>query len=755
MEFNIPVILLKELVILPGQEAKIAVNNDISGSTINEASSKYKGEVLVVAPIDALEEEPSVDDLPSVGVVAKIKNKLDDGGQIYVRLKGIKRVVVQKYYQEKNKTILYSRVKDIDVVEIEKPEMEALKDKLFKVLKEYVDREKGVSNDIISLVSSEESFEKITDLIAAFLPFNTNKKLWYMQEVSADARAKSLIKDVNNAVVAARLDEELEEKVDERLQNDQRMYLLKEKMKVLKEELDEKSWKDEEVLEYKKILGKLKINKGIKEHLNREIEKYKIMADTAPEISVMHNYLETVLKLPWNKESKENANFVEVHKALDKSHFGLDTIKKRISEYVAIKNLNKNILPPIICLIGPPGVGKTSIASSIAKALNREFYKISVGGLNDSTELIGTRRTYLASSPGKIIQGINKCGVNNPLILIDEVDKMVKDFKGDPASVLLEILDPVQNKIFMDNYVEEPFDLSHVFFILTANEEENIPYILRDRLEIIKINSYTLFEKVDIAKNYILPKVLQDNVVYDSKIKFTDELLRYIINNYTLEAGVRDLNRVLGSLARKITIDNVKMLNESRVEKLLGVGPYTQKLTLSSSIGEVSLLSTSGASGNVTKLETLSFKGNGKVLITGQAGKILEESVYVVKSMLRDKYKYAFHNLDLHLHFLDASSRKNGPSAGVAIAVSLCSIMEKRIVPASVSFTGEISLTGKILPVGSVKEKLIAAYNMGVEEVFIPKENSDVLKDLPKEVTDKLTINLVSNFDEIYTKIFK
>ena len=422
MEFNIPVILLKELVILPGQEAKIAVNNDISGSTINEASSKYKGEVLVVAPIDALEEEPSVDDLPSVGVVAKIKNKLDDGGQIYVRLKGIKRVVVQKYYQEKNKTILYSRVKDIDVVEIEKPEMEALKDKLFKVLKEYVDREKGVSNDIISLVSSEESFEKITDLIAAFLPFNTNKKLWYMQEVSADARAKSLIKDVNNAVVAARLDEELEEKVDERLQNDQRMYLLKEKMKVLKEELDEKSWKDEEVLEYKKILGKLKINKGIKEHLNREIEKYKIMADTAPEISVMHNYLETVLKLPWNKESKENANFVEVHKALDKSHFGLDTIKKRISEYVAIKNLNKNILPPIICLIGPPGVGKTSIASSIAKALNREFYKISVGGLNDSTELIGTRRTYLASSPGKIIQGINKCGVNNPLILIDEVD---------------------------------------------------------------------------------------------------------------------------------------------------------------------------------------------------------------------------------------------------------------------------------------------------------------------------------------------
>ena len=231
--------------------------------------------------------------------------------------------------------------------------------------------------------------------------------------------------------------------------------------------------------------------------------------------------------------------------------------------------------------------------------------------------------------------------------------------------------------------------------------------------------------------------------------------MRYIINNYTLEAGVRDLNRVLGSLARKITIDNVKMLNESRVEKLLGVGPYTQKLTLSSSIGEVSLLSTSGASGNVTKLETLSFKGNGKVLITGQAGKILEESVYVVKSMLRDKYKYAFHNLDLHLHFLDASSRKNGPSAGVAIAVSLCSIMEKRIVPASVSFTGEISLTGKILPVGSVKEKLIAAYNMGVEEVFIPKENSDVLKNLPKEVTDKLTINLVSNFDEIYTKIFK
>ena len=499
--FNIPVILLKNLVILPNQEIKLELNNVISGKAINDASSNFKSEILVVAPMDLLEEEPSVDDLPKVGVIAKIKNKIDNDGVIEIKLRGLKRVAVNKYYQEKNNEVLYSEVMYIDLPALVEDEENAILKKLVDTLKKYINISKGISNDILNFVSNNKDLNKITDAITSFLPFNIGKKLEYMQEINPIKRAKALIKDMNEEIKGIEIDNELEEKIDESLQNDQRKFILKEKMKVLKQELGEDSWKKEEVIEYRKVLDKLKIDKKIKDHFSHEIDKYEIMSDDALEVSVMHNYLDWVLHLPWNKTRKENANFDEVYKELNKSHFGMDEIKTRISEYVAIKNLNRNIQSPIICLVGPPGVGKTTIAMSIAKALNRDFYKISVGGLNDSTELVGSRRTYLASAPGKIIQGLNKCGSNNPLILIDEVDKMVKDYKGDPASTLLEILDPNQNKIFTDNYIEEPFDLSGVLFILTANNVSDIPKPILDRVELIELHSYTVFEKKDIAKN--------------------------------------------------------------------------------------------------------------------------------------------------------------------------------------------------------------------------------------------------------------
>ena len=526
-------------------------------------------------------------------------------------------------------------------------------------------------------------------------------------------------------------------------------------MKVLKQELGEDSWKKEEVIEYRKVLDKLKIDKKIKDHFSHEIDKYEIMSDDALEVSVMHNYLDWVLHLPWNKTRKENANFDEVYKELNKSHFGMDEIKTRISEYVAIKNLNRNIQSPIICLVGPPGVGKTTIAMSIAKALNRDFYKISVGGLNDSTELVGSRRTYLASAPGKIIQGLNKCGSNNPLILIDEVDKMVKDYKGDPASTLLEILDPNQNKIFTDNYIEEPFDLSGVLFILTANNVSDIPKPILDRVELIELHSYTVFEKKDIAKNYMLPNILLDNMVYDNKIKFSDELLYFLINNYTDEAGVRDLERILSSLARKITINNVKILNEERVVKLLGNPKYTSNLVMEEENGVVNTLAVSNSGGTLSKVEVVTCKGNDKLTITGNAGNILKESISVVLTMLKLKYKYSFHNEDIHVHFLDASSKKDGPSAGIALSVALCSLKENKKVPSDVAFTGEVSLNGSILKIGGLKEKLIAAYNKNIKVVYMPKSNSEDLENVPKLILDNMEVIPVSNFNEVYTKLFK
>ena len=753
--FNIPVILLKNLVILPNQEIKLELNNVISGKAINDASSNFKSEILVVAPMDVLEEEPSVDDLPKVGVIAKIKNKIDNDGVIEIKLRGLKRVAVNKYYQEKNNDVLYSEVMYIDLPSLVEEEENAILKKLIDTLKKYINISKGISNDILNFVSNNKDLNKITDAITSFLPFNISKKLEYMQEINPIKRAKALIKDMNEEIKGIEIDNELEEKIDESLQNDQRKFILKEKMKVLKQELGEDSWKKEEVIEYRKVLDKLKIDKKIKDHFSHEIDKYEIMSDDALEVSVMHNYLDWVLHLPWNKTRKENANFDEVYKELNKSHFGMDEIKTRISEYVAIKNLNRNIQSPIICLVGPPGVGKTTIAMSIAKALNRDFYKISVGGLNDSTELVGSRRTYLASAPGKIIQGLNKCGSNNPLMLIDEVDKMVKDYKGDPASTLLEILDPNQNKIFTDNYIEEPFDLSGVLFILTANNVSDIPKPILDRVELIELHSYTVFEKKDIAKNYMLPNILLDNMVYDNKLKFSDELLYFIINNYTEEAGVRDLERVLSSLARKITINNVKVLNEERVVRLLGNPKYTSNLVMEEENGVVNTLAVSNSGGTLSKIEVVTCKGNDKLTITGNAGNILKESISVVLTMLKLKYKYSFHNEDIHVHFLDASSKKDGPSAGIALSVALCSLKENKKVPSDVAFTGEISLNGSILKIGGLKEKLIAAYNKNIKVVYMPKSNSEDLENVPKLILDNMEVIPVSNFNEVYTKLFK
>lgn len=753
--FNIPVILLKNLVILPNQEIKLELNNVISGKAINDASSNFKSEILVVAPMDLLEEEPSVDDLPKVGVIAKIKNKIDNDGVIEIKLRGLKRVAVNKYYQEKNNEVLYSEVMYIDLPALVEDEENAILKKLVDTLKKYINISKGISNDILNFVSNNKDLNKITDAITSFLPFNISKKLEYMQEINPIKRAKALIKDMNEEIKGIEIDNELEEKIDESLQNDQRKFILKEKMKVLKQELGEDSWKKEEVLEYRKILDKLKIDKKTKDHFSHEIDKYEIMSDDALEVSVMHNYLDWVLHLPWNKTRKENANFDEVYKELNKSHFGMDEIKTRISEYVAIKNLNRNIQSPIICLVGPPGVGKTTIAMSIAKALNRDFYKISVGGLNDSTELVGSRRTYLASAPGKIIQGLNKCGSNNPLMLIDEVDKMVKDYKGDPASTLLEILDPNQNKIFTDNYIEEPFDLSGVLFILTANNVSDIPKPILDRVELIELHSYTVFEKKDIAKNYMLPNILLDNMVYDNKIKFSDELLYFLINNYTDEAGVRDLERILSSLARKITINNIKILNEERVVKLLGNPKYTSNLVMEEENGVVNTLAVSNSGGTLSKVEVVTCKGNDKLTITGNAGNILKESISVVLTMLKLKYKYSFHNEDIHVHFLDASSKKDGPSAGIALSVALCSLKENKKVPSDVAFTGEVSLNGSILKIGGLKEKLIAAYNKNIKVVYMPKSNSEDLENVPKLILDNMEVIPVSNFNEVYTKLFK
>ena len=751
--FDVPVIILKNLVILPKQEIKLELNNIVSEKAIKEASLNYKNEILVIAPTDSKEEDPSVEDLPKVGVIAHIRSKLEVEGGIRVKIQGIKRVAINRYYGGSD-DILFSEAMYIDIPSLTEEDGNAILRKLIEVLNNYIEKSNSASNDILAFVSNSKDLNRVTDAIASYLPFGINKKLEYMQEINPIKRAKALIRDMQEEIKIAELDAELDDSVDEILIRDQRTFVLKEKMKVIRKELGESTWQEEETARFKETLEKLKIEKRIKEKITREITKYEVMNEASPEISVLRNYIDYVLSLPWNKSTKENANFNIVLKELNESHYGLENIKTRIAEYVAVKNINKNISSPIICLVGPPGVGKTSIAMAIAKSLNRKFYKISVGGLNDSTELIGSRRTYLAASPGKIIQGLVKCGVNNPVILIDEVDKMVKDYKGDPASTLLEILDPVQNKYFVDNYIEEPFNLSNVLFILTANNIENIPSTLIDRIEVIELNSYTIFEKKDIAKKYLLPRIYKDHIIIDN-IHFSDALLYFIINSYTKEAGVRDLERVLSSLVRKMAINNIKTINQEKVIKLLGNPKYTTDVFLEKNPGVVNSLAYTTLGGLVTKTEVLEYKGNGNILITGSVGQVMEESIKVIVSFVKSHYKYNLNNVDLHFHFLDATTKKDGPSAGLSIAVALLSMLEKKTIGEDIAFTGEVSLNGSILKVGGLKEKLIGAYNENIKIVYIPKSNFSDLEEIPKEIKESLEIVEVENFDEVYTKFFK
>lgn len=752
--FNVPVIILKNLIILPKQEIKLELNNIISEKTIHEALLNYQGQVLVIAPIDTKEEEPNVDDLPKVGVIAHIKSRIAVKSGTQVKLQGIKRVAVNRYFSNRD-DCLFSEAMHINIPSLNEEEGSALLRKLIDTLKIYIESQNSASNDIIAYVSNNKDLDRITDVIASYLPFNINKKLEYMQNINPLKRAKALIKDMLEEIKLSELDSELDEKVDERLMNDQRKFVLKEKIDVLRKELGESSWKEEEVKTFRNTLSKLRIDKKIKEKLEREITKYEIMSESSPEVSVLRNYLDYVLNLPWNKSTKENANFNNVLRTLDETHYGLDKIKTRIAEYVAVKNINKNITSPIICLVGPPGVGKTSIAMAIADSLNRKYYKISVGGLNDSTELIGSRRTYLAASPGKIIQGINKSGSNNPVILIDEVDKMVKDYKGDPASTLLEILDPVQNKYFTDNYIEEPFDLSNVLFILTANSVSGIPSTLLDRIEVIELNSYTIFEKKDIAKKYLLPRIFKEHIIVAENLRFTDELLYFIINSYTKEAGVRELERILSSLVRKMAINNIKTINKEKIIKLLGNPKYNNELVKENIPGVVNSLAVSDFGGLVTKTEVLAYKGNGENIITGSVGELMEESIKVIISFVKSHYKHNLNNIDLHFHFLDATTKKDGPSAGLSIAAALISLLEDKAVSEDVAFTGELSLNGSVLKIGGLKEKLIGAYNENIKQIYIPASNALDLEEVPKEVKDNMEIILVNSFKEVYTKLFK
>ena len=764
VETNLPVMFLKEQILLPYNELRLEFTSETDKLILNTSESYHDSYLLLVNLSDPLEVNPTLRELPKVAILGKIKSKIElPNGIVRVVLVGIDRVEVLNYVENENNNfeafVIPTKEYDYD-----SSEALALKRILLRNLELYIELSSYMSNNVMGRIEGINNLSRITDIIVDELPIDYSNKLKYVTMINPMNRVRAIIETLNKEIETIRLENTLEDELKVRLEQSQKDYVLKEKLKLIKEELGEFDLKDDDVVKLKENLDKMVIPNNIRKRLEDEIKRYEMTPSSSPELTVVRNYIDWLMNLPWYKNTKDNYNLEKIEESLNESHYGLFKVKERILEYIAVSKNTKNKVSPIICFVGPPGVGKTSLAKSIAKSLNKKFVKISVGGMNDDSEIVGHRRTYIGSNPGKIIQAMKKAGTNNPVFLIDEIDKLTKDYRSDPASCLLDVLDREQNSMFVDNYIEEEYDLSKVMFILTANNSNDIPEALRDRLEIINLPSYTLIEKLNIAKNHLIPKLLKE---YDLKnVTITDEAINKIITNYTKESGARELNRLLSSVLRKIIVDKLKnkkdkyVIEVDDVEKYLGIEKYvTSKNNKITSTGVVNALAYTPYGGEILRVSSTCYKGDKDIIVTGLLGESMKESVSVALSYIKTNYKlfnidYKMFDNDFHIHFESGSIPKDGPSAGVTIITSILSTLTDKVIDSKISMTGEVTLRGDILPIGGLKEKLIAASQNNINVVFIPKDNIKDLEDLDVELQEKIKIIPVSNYMEIYKKIF-
>lgn len=748
MDKNLPILLLKKLSILPTAEVRLELNNELSQKIIDVGLNKFDKKVVVILPKETKEESLGVSDLPNVGVLCLIKSSIILPNKNYrVVLKGLNRVKINNYSNYRyNKSILVGNVKMIYIDNGESVESIALKKKLISLLKKYIASSNEVSNSVLSKIKEELTLDELTDIIVNFLKFPIDKKIAYMNEFNEVERAKMLIKDISIELEILSLDHKIDNEIRDSLEKEQKEFLIKNKIDKLNEELGVKNSKDNEISDYLAKINNLDVSEEIRNKLLTELKKYEYTPVNNPEISVIRTYLDTLINLPFNKSSEEESNLKKISEYLDKTHFKMDEVKNRIKEYAYFKEKNPNLENPIICLVGSPGVGKSTIASSIAGALKRKFYKISVGGLNDSSELIGHRRTYLGASPGKIMEAIIKCNTNNPVILIDEVDKIVKDFKGDPSSTLLDILDSNLNKNFTDNYIEESFDLSKVLFILTANDVNSINPVLRDRLEIIYIDNYTSFDKKDIAIKYLLPKICQKYSI--KKINITEEEIVELINNYTIEPGIRELERLLDKIVRYMLINGIK--KEPNFNVILGL-PIKSNKEEELVIGQSNIIGVSPYNGATVKISSIYSKD---MILTGNIGNNLKNSILMVLSYLRNK-KYINEDDYFHINFNVNKYTLDGYSGGLGVASSIISLVSNKKIDKNICFIGAIDLYGRVLKVSRLRDKIITCYNNNLNIIYLPIQNKIDEEYIPEEVLQKVKLRYISTFDEVYNELFK
>lgn len=755
-----PLVCTRGVVILPGQDIVIDVGREVSLKAVDNAQDNYEGKVILVSQKDVSVEDPGQEDLFGVGTLCEIRHIRRFENFMRVKFRGLHRAQLSQMEKSANGDLI--QVDLLQSIRQDETEEQALVRMIIDSFEKSSNLDKFLPKDVIMELSRGIGADQLSDKSVAVLPLALERKQTYLETLGINDRLEMLIQDLEKEKEMDEVEKRINETVKKRIDQGQKDYYLREKLTAIKEELGDVVEQDKDAENIRQRLENNPYPETIKKKVKDELSRYEMLPMASGETGIIKTYIDWLMDLPWWQETTDIKDLNQAQAILDADHYGLEKVKERILEYLAVKQMTNSLKAPILCLVGPPGVGKTSLAKSVARALDRKFVKISLGGVRDEAEIRGHRRTYLGAMPGRIIQGMKKAGVINPVFLIDEIDKMASDYKGDPSSAMLEVLDPEQNALFSDHYIEEAYDLSHVLFIATANYLENIPEALRDRLEIIQLSSYTDVEKTHIAREHLLPKQLEENGLKPSQLKISDEMILYLIRYYTREAGVRQLERTLGTICRKTVLAILKdhkksiTLTKKRIKEWLGnekvdYGHKEKK----DQIGTVTGLAYTSFGGDILQIEANRFEGKGRLILTGKLGNVMKESASIALDYIKAHAKEfhidpkKFEDCDIHIHVPEGAVPKDGPSAGVTMTTALVSCFSEIPVKANLAMTGEVTLRGNVLPIGGLKEKSLAAYRSGITTILIPKENVRDLDEIPQEVKDAVTFIPVSNVKQV------
>jgi ATP-dependent Lon protease len=759
-ELIVPLLPLRGLLVYPSMVLHLDVGRERSVHALEKAMVDDHL-IFLTTQKDVSIDEPTEEDLYHMGTLTRVKQMLKlPNGTIRVLVEGLKRAEIVKLRDEEDHYI--ASLKTYEDIYTRDAEEQALMRTMLEHFEQYIKMSKKISAETYSTVADIEEPGRMADIIASHLPLKLKDKQEILETVDVKERMMRVIEIIQNEKEVLNLEKKIGQRVKRSMERTQKEYYLREQMKAIQKELGDKEGKSGEISELTEKIEKAGMPEHVKETALKELDRYEKVPSSSAESAVIRNYIEWLISLPWSKATEDDLDIKKAERILNQDHYGLEKVKERVLEYLAVQKLTDSLKGPILCLAGPPGVGKTSLARSIAASLNRNFVRVSLGGVRDESEIRGHRRTYVGAMPGRIIQGMKKAGTINPVFLLDEIDKMSSDFRGDPSAALLEVLDPEQNHNFSDHYIEEPYDLSKVMFIATANNLATIPGPLRDRMEIITIAGYTELEKLHIAKEHLLPKLIKNHGLTKGQLQVRDEAIMKVIRYYTREAGVRGLERQLATICRKtakIVVTGEKkrvIVSEKTVEEFLGKPIYRYgQAELEDQVGVATGLAYTTVGGDTLQIEVSLSPGKGNLVLTGKLGDVMKESAQAALSYVRSKARELgieedfYEKNDIHIHVPEGAVPKDGPSAGITIATALVSALTGKPVRKEVGMTGEITLRGRVLPIGGLKEKTLSAHRAGLTKIIIPKDNEKDIDDIPESVRDELEFVLVSSMDQV------